>query len=264
VQVFFVTVYVIYIYFAQYYSDKMVEGGAKCIKYLLFAFNLIFFLAGLIIFVVAIVVQVQFNQYASLFGSNNTSIALIIIGAVIMVIAFFGCCGAYKENYCMIVAFGTLLTVILILEIIFVIIVYTQTDQIVGDVDNGLQAGLQFYKQKGSDGVTLAWDATQQEFNCCGANNFTDWKTVLNGSVPDSCCINVSAGCGKGWSSKKQAANASSVIYTEGCIESVEDFFAGNFVLLGGIGIALILIQVVGIALSGWLAHTIRKEYQVV
>ena len=59
-------------------------------------------LAGLVIFIVAIVVQVKFNEYASFFGTNNTAVGLIIIGAIIMIIAFFGCCGAYKENYCMV------------------------------------------------------------------------------------------------------------------------------------------------------------------
>lgn len=244
----------------------MVEGGARCIKYLLFAFNLIFCLAGLVIFIVAIVVQVKFNEYASFFGTNNTAVGLIIIGAIIMIIAFFGCCGAYKENYCMVLTFAILLTIILILEVIFVILVYTRKDEVVGKVDDGLKAGLANYNKTGGPygiGVKEAWDTAQQEFECCGARNYSDWRTVLHGNVPDSCCRTVSDNCGRGIAERPlQIANFT--IYTQGCIASVEDYMAGNLVLLGSVGIALILIQVFVVIFSCCLAHSIRKEYEVV
>lgn len=37
------------------------------------------------------------------------------------------------------------------------------------------------------------------QFKCCGAANYTDWESVPlmpKGQVPDSCCINVTQGCG--------------------------------------------------------------------
>jgi CD63 antigen len=42
---------------------------------------------------------------------------LIVIGSFIFIIAFFGCCGAYKENYCMVLTFSVLLGLIFVLEL---------------------------------------------------------------------------------------------------------------------------------------------------
>jgi CD63 antigen len=238
----------------------MVEGGAKFIKYLLFAFNLLFFLAGLALFILAIVVQNQINEYANFFGGNNVAVGLIVIGCIIMIITFWGCCGAYKENYCMVLTFGILLTIVLIMKIIFVIIVYTKRDEVISTIDDDITKSLVGYKN--SSAVQQTWNAAQVDFKCCGANNYTDWNKVLSGNVPDSCCLTISAGCGKGLASLPKSAVADN-IYTDGCIDNVENYVSGNLLLLGSVVISLILVQVIGLILAAWLAHAIRKEYQV-
>lgn len=61
------------------------------------------------------------------------------------------------------------------------------------------------YHQPGYEGVTSAVDKLQQEFHCCGSNNWQDWQDsewVRSGQakghvVPDSCCKTVVAGCGE-------------------------------------------------------------------
>lgn len=47
------------------------------------------------------------------------------------------------------------------------------------------------------------------QFKCCGAANYTDWKTIFESKarVPDSCCVNVTQGCGINYNVKE--------IYTE-------------------------------------------------
>ena len=61
-------------------------------------------LAGLGLIIAGAVVQTRFRDYLDFFGSTFSAVAVvaIIIGCVIFVIGFFGCCGAYKEQYCMI------------------------------------------------------------------------------------------------------------------------------------------------------------------
>lgn len=38
------------------------------------------------------------------------------------------------------------------------------------------------------------------QLKCCGVNSSADWKSFSPGgnSVPDSCCVNVTKGCGVG------------------------------------------------------------------
>jgi len=48
----------------------------------------------------------------------SVSVFIIIVGVIVFVIGFLGCCGAYKENYCMVTTFAVLLGIIFILEIV--------------------------------------------------------------------------------------------------------------------------------------------------
>eukprot|EP00064_Thunnus_orientalis_P015736 superscaffoldBa00002975_g15793 len=50
-------------------------------------------------------------------SASGAPIVLIGIGVVIFFIAFFGCCGAWKENYCMVTTFAILISLIIIVEI---------------------------------------------------------------------------------------------------------------------------------------------------
>ena len=60
-------------------------------------------LAGLGLIIAGAVVQSELSTYFDFFGGSVSAAAilLIVVGVVIFVIGFFGCCGAYKENYCM-------------------------------------------------------------------------------------------------------------------------------------------------------------------
>ena len=60
-----------------------------------------FQLAGIGLIVAGAIVQIKFKDYLTVIGGQFGSAAalLIAVGAIIFIIAFFGCCGAWKENY---------------------------------------------------------------------------------------------------------------------------------------------------------------------
>lgn len=66
----------------------------------------LFFLqiCGLALIVVGVLVQMALHSTVMIKDASASAIplVLIIVGVVIFFIAFFGCCGAWKENYCMI------------------------------------------------------------------------------------------------------------------------------------------------------------------
>jgi len=238
----------------------MVEGGMKCVKYLLFAFNLVFFLAGLGLIIAGAVVQTRFNNYFAFFGGtfSGAAILLIVVGVVIFIIGFFGCCGAYKENYCMTMTFAALLGIIFVLEIAAGIAAYVMRHQAEDFITKELNKNLPKYES--DEGVMKAWDLAQKDFKCCGVNNYTDWSGKLNktNDVPDSCCKTITKNCGAG-----QAKNPTK-IYTAPCVTAFKDWVLKNIYIIGGVGIGLAFVQVVGIILACCLARTIKKEYEVV
>merc|ERR1712215_58939 len=95
------------------------ETSIKCVKYSLFLFNLLFSLSGLFLIIAGGVVQAAYSQYLEFLGDQffSTPMFLIVVGCIIFFVAFFGCCGAIKENHCMTLTFAVLLGVIFLMEI---------------------------------------------------------------------------------------------------------------------------------------------------
>ncbi|XP_035674839.1 leukocyte surface antigen CD53-like [Branchiostoma floridae] len=116
------------------------EGcGLNCIKYLLFAFNLIFWLAGGGLIGVGIYVMVAYgvSDVLSLLNLSTLllhggAITLIVVGVITFIVGFLGCCGAIKENRCMLGTFFTLLLILLLAEIGVAIYAFVQRDQFFG------------------------------------------------------------------------------------------------------------------------------------
>ncbi|XP_025057900.1 CD81 antigen isoform X2 [Alligator sinensis] len=88
-----------------------VEGCTKCIKYLLFVFNFIFWLAGGIILGVALwlrhdsqTTNILYLQLGDKQAPNTFYVGiyiLIAVGAVMMFVGFLGCYGAIQESQCL-------------------------------------------------------------------------------------------------------------------------------------------------------------------
>lgn len=237
----------------------MVEGGMKCIKLLLFVFNLIFVIAGIGLIATGAYVNIKMNEYYDFFGNDylGPGILVIVVGVLIFLVAFFGCCGAYKENYCLVMTFAVTLTIIFILEIAGGIAGFVLRGKIEDDVSNVLKDAMKNYGQADHDGVTKAWDKLQEEFTCCGVDNYTDWTNATStlASPPISCCKASNANC---------TTTDTNQIFTEGCKRSFQDFLKDKVAIIGGVGIGLAFVQLVGIMFACCLGRAIRKEYEVV
>ena len=61
-------------------------------------------MTGVAILVIGGLLQGVYHNYSQFVNENFTFLPILIIvsGAVIFIITFFGCCGTVKENHCMI------------------------------------------------------------------------------------------------------------------------------------------------------------------
>lgn len=242
----------------------------KCIKYLLFGFNLVFAITGLALIITGGVIQGAYSQYLDFLGDQffNTPVLLVVVGCIIFCITFFGCCGAVKENHCMTLTFSVLLALIFVIELGAGISAYMLRSQVHGIVQTNMEKGLLNYGKEGSEGVTETWNIVQHELTCCGAEEYKDWVNTTyssdnNNAVPDSCCLVDAEGCGKGILSLDET-EAATKIHTAGCLDEFQTLIINNVATVGSIGVVIALIQIIGVVFACCLAKNIKSQYETV
>ncbi|XP_042559737.1 CD151 antigen isoform X3 [Clupea harengus] len=221
-------------------EEKTNTCGTICLKYLLFTFNLIFWLAGGAVAAVGIWTLVDKSEYISLLASSAYSASayvLILAGVVVVATGILGCCATIKEHRGFLIVLSDELRV------------------------NLKEKMVNQYQQPGQDHVTQAVDKLHQDLKCCGSNNFTDWRDgewnkALAGDrvVPDSCCKTPSDLCGR----RHHPSNIYNV--EGGCISKLEEFILQHLQILGGVGIGLAFIQLVGMIFTCCLYRSLKEE----
>lgn len=235
------------------------------LKYIVFLCNFIFFLSGAAILGIGIYVQVVFTEYYDFLSEKylGSGIILMVVGGVILIVAFFGCCGACTENACMMYTFGSLVALILIVEIGCTVTIFLFKDQVWNEVNHQLIDGLKKYGKDENQGTTESWNLLQIQFKCCGVQNYTDWESVesLNStsSVPNSCCTeeakneNTNTTCGEG-----QLTNPTH-IYEIGCLTSLGDFLKENLIIVGIAGATIVVLQLIGVIVACCLGRRMKE-----
>uniref|UniRef100_A0A8C6JFM3 Tetraspanin-4 n=1 Tax=Melopsittacus undulatus TaxID=13146 RepID=A0A8C6JFM3_MELUD len=224
---------------------SMAHNCLQCIKYLMFVFNLLFWLGGCGILGVGIwlaVTQGNFATLSSSFPSLSAANLLIVTGTFVMIIGFVGCIGAIKENKCLLLSFFIMLLIIFLLELTVVILFFVYTDKIDKYAQRDLKKGLHLYGTNGNIGLTNAWSIIQTDFRCCGVSNYTDWFEVYNTTrVPDSCCLEFSENCG---------LHSPGTWWKAPCYETVKIWLQENLLAVGIFGLCTAMVQILGLTFA--------------
>jgi len=240
-------------------------GGAKCIKYTLFIFNMLFLLAGLALIIVGAVAQVQANKNLGGGSLSGAGIFIIVIGGIVFVICFFGCAGAINNNYCMVVTYGVLLVLLLVAEVAGVIAGFVLKNQIQSTLNQQLTDSQKQYNFSPNDVTSGSWNNTQSTLKCCGTTGYQSWgvNQACNSTntVPDTCCVNYTVNCGV---NSLTSPAAPQIFYTQGCTTALTTLLKTYLVAVGAVAAAIAILEVIGIIFAFCLAHSLRKDYRVV
>uniref|UniRef100_H0ZG52 CD81 molecule n=1 Tax=Taeniopygia guttata TaxID=59729 RepID=H0ZG52_TAEGU len=214
-----------------------VEGCTKCIKYLLFVFNFIFWLAGGIILGVALwlrhdsqTTNILYLQLGDKQAPNTFYVGiyiLIAVGAVMMFVGFLGCYGAIQESQCLLGTFFTCLVILFACEVAAGIWGFVNKDQIAKDVK-------QFYDQALQQALMGDADASNakavvktfhETLDCCGSDIMTSTFTPL---WRDDLC--------------RKDSVKSFFEQNTNCHKKIDELFSGKLYL---IGIAAVVVAVI-------------------
>ncbi|XP_026166287.1 CD151 antigen isoform X2 [Mastacembelus armatus] len=244
---------------------KTYTCGTICLKYLLLLFNILFWLAGGVVLGVGVWTLVEKSDYISLLNSSFYSASayiLIAAGLIVIVTGIIGCCATLKELKSLLIVYLILLLCIFLLEIIAGVLAYINYQELDEELRQNLKLTMQQkYQQPEEQSITQAVDKLQQEFKCCGSNNFSDWRESVwiqaadnQRLVPDSCCKTPAELCGR----RDHPSNIYNI--EGGCIMKLEDFILSQLYILGAVGIGIAFLQLVGMMFTFCLYHKLKED----
>lgn len=214
-----------------------VQGGMKCVKYLLFVFNFIFWLSGLLVLAVGLWLRFDPDTAELLTGDGAPDtffIAVYILlgaGGLMMVVGFFGCFGAVRESQCLLASFFACLLIIFGAEIAAGVFGFLNKEQIVEEVQK-------FYSSAITDNTNVNGTAIAKIYHttldCCG------------GSTTDPTL------CPEEEANKKD------------CLTAITDFFNTKLHIIGYIGIGIAGVMIIGMIFSMVLCCAIRNTREVI
>ncbi|XP_047477072.1 CD63 antigen-like [Penaeus chinensis] len=242
------------------------DTGMKCIKYLLFIFNLLFVLSGCTLIIVGAVIEAHYSLYLDFISHSYISAPsiLIAVGVLIFVVGFFGCCGAIKENHCMVVTFAVLLCMIFVVQLGVGITSYVLSSDVEEFLEVNMRKSMHNYNSSRT-GVYRTWNVVQHEHACCGTMGYIDWRSTTYGEsvngVPDACCKEFTTDCGRNVFSDSSKLP---FINEGGCFDKLKGDVKDNITILGGVAIGIGCVQLIGIAFACCLAKSLKRQYETV
>ncbi|XP_020498873.1 CD151 antigen [Labrus bergylta] len=247
-------------------EEKKEACGTVCLKYLLFTFNFLFWLAGVVVMAVGVWTLVEKSDYISLLSSKTyaaSAYILVLAGAIVMVTGVLGCCATFKERRRLLQVYFGLLLCIFLLEILAGVLAYIYYQQLNEELKQNLRETMtQKYQQIPHEQITRAVDKLQQEFKCCGSNSSSDWADSVwirsrganSRIVPDSCCKTQTELCGR-------RDHPSNIYKVEGgCITKLEKFILDHLKIIGAVGVGIACVQIIGMVFTCCLYRSLKAE----
>ncbi|XP_046744392.1 CD63 antigen [Diprion similis] len=235
------------------------DVGLRCIKYLLCAVNALFVLTGVMIISIATTIYAVYEDFSHFLDPTYFSPAtlLMVVGVLIFVIAFMGCCGALKESTCMVLVFAVSMSLVLILEASAAVAAYFLQDGVKDVLSDLIDSNIQQYEN--NQEAAFAVNFLQSKLHCCGYESYKDWDGVLatdenDMGVPNSCCSWYTA------ADDYYNVTMCASVYEEGCISRMAVIIHRSALYLGTGAIAIAMIQMTGIMFACMLGRSIRRQ----
>jgi len=252
--------------------------------------------------VMAVSLWLLFDQqlYLQNMGADQTdyyigTYIILGIGAVMTLVGFLGCCGAWKESTWMLGTFFLFLVIIFLAEIAFGVLIYFQEAPYPNVIRDSVEATVTKKYHNNSTATTQTFDLIQEGLRCCGAEGPEDWaRSVFNGfrdldhapeigiprtqadvvggmaltaalpkfNIPTSCCKIArpeTVQCQAAVRDVRLMSIPKEKIYDKGCSDALIDFAEEHFIYLVAVAGGVALIQLIGMILSCCLCCTLRK-----
>ncbi|XP_071379908.1 tetraspanin-33 [Centroberyx affinis] len=251
--------------------------GYRAIKYTLFVCCYVFWVVSAVLTAVGIYAKAAKEKDVVDTLTVDPALLLIVVGSVMFMITFLGCCGALRNATCLLKTFLGILVAILLLQIAAAVLGFLFTDKVMERTEKLMKKAVVRYRE--DQDLENVIDFIQKKFQCCGVQSYQDWSQNVyfecsdtNPSleacgVPFSCCVQLhnqtvlNTMCGYGVQQLEQGA-ARQDVFTVGCLEEIVWWSKHNLLLVAGLTAGLLLLEVCMIGLAAAQISRIKKVQQ--
>jgi hypothetical protein len=259
----------------------------SCIKYLVVFYNFLFWLLGVVILGLSAYLWWDSQNYLDLneVGQYYATpfIVLLILGGVMTIVGFLGCCGAVRESSCLLGTYFLFCVTMCVACGASLFWAIHNEDTVREKIKRDTTKLIQINYGIGQTNATeMLVDRIQRDFECCGASGPSDWinssfntgnksggyekgiSAALNfGSfrIPHSCCMPSSDACMNKVDRIMTSDGIGSVvgIYTEGCINKFDGFIKEKWLWILITGGVLIGVQIFALIFACVLCCVISR-----
>ncbi|XP_023291920.2 23 kDa integral membrane protein-like [Lucilia cuprina] len=216
---------------------------ANIVKYILYIFNLIFVICGILLIVLGSLMLKNIGDFSDFPEANTETIPILIIilGCIVFVVAFFGCCGSIRESICCTTTYAVFMFILFALQVALVVWIFVKRQQFLNTMGEAVDKAWE--KNDSANGYPM--NALQIALNCCGKTSYLNY----GGNVPSSCCGTMTGECPQ-----------SVYVNKPGCRDTFVDFWATNTNIIRYAGIGVALVELVAFTFACCLASSIRKS----
>ncbi|XP_076970587.1 tetraspanin-18 isoform X1 [Tamandua tetradactyla] len=176
------------------------EGDClSCMKYLMFVFNFFIFLGGASLLGLGTWVLVDPTGFREIVTANPLLVTgaylLLAMGGLLFLLGFLGCCGALRENKCLLLLFFLFILVIFLAELSAAILAFLFRENLTREFFTK-ELAKRYQGGNDTDVFSATWNSVMITFGCCGVNGPEDFKfasvfrllTLDSDEVPEACC----------------------------------------------------------------------------
>ncbi|XP_055876339.1 tetraspanin-17-like [Biomphalaria glabrata] len=250
-----------------------------CIKYLMFGFNVLFWVIGLLLLAIGLWAWSEKDVFHNVTRLTNLALdpalVFIVVGMSMFCMSFTGCVGALRENTCLLLFFMISLGIMFSFELLVGILGFVYKDWVRDSIQTQVKYMIINYRDDLDLNNFVDW-VQRDWLNCCGVQNFRDWEAniyfncsspgVEACGVPFSCCKPkaeeelTNRHCGFEIMKSDHEFDRATRINTIGCIPAGEKWLETNLIPVAGAAVGVALLQILGICFAQNLRSDIQSQ----
>ncbi|XP_010006353.1 PREDICTED: putative tetraspanin-19 [Chaetura pelagica] len=235
-------------------------------KYYLNVFNGIFLALGLMLVTFGLWLLFDRNNFFSvLFSSGKNQLVayfsyiLLGIGSLITFTSAVGFFGSSMEIKCLLITYISFQILLFVTQMAILVLMFVKKEEVHNQWNSRIDDVISEYGNESLAEQEPVWNilnAVQQNMECCGRYNVTQWERNENkGSITQIPCS-----CTKSNLKKWFCDVPGESIYSMGCEEYLNTWFENNVFILAAIFISLLMTQIFLVTVTCQLFRNIRKN----